>query len=104
LTLAGSVKRRLAVYSQKSEDKSYKNFEKGLLGSKAVKALTIDGDDKVYTTKADLKRAWKSKHVADISEGENIADSSYRIREHTDYVLEKINLIRRLLLAVLFLI
>lgn len=61
ITLAGAIQRRHAVFEKDGSRSTYKDIEKGLLGSSVVKALTIEGDDKVYTTKADLQRAWKKK-------------------------------------------
>jgi hypothetical protein len=93
LTLAGAIRRRLAVYSQRVDAKSYKNLEKQLLGSSAVKALTIDGDDKVYTTKADLKRAWERKQRDEAEPVEE--EDGIKCKDHSAETRDKIEFIKR---------
>ena len=86
------MRRRLAVYTQRIEAKSYKNLEKQLLGSSSIKALAVDGDDNIYTTKADLKRAWE-RAVKEESKLED--DDAIKCKEHTVDVKDKIDAIKR---------
>lgn len=92
LTLAGAMRRRIAVFTQQIEAKSYKNLEKQLLGSSSIKALAIDGDDKIYTTKAELKRAWER---AAKDESKHQHEDIIQRKEHMIDLQVKIDAIKR---------
>jgi hypothetical protein len=93
LTLAGTYRRKLAVFNKQKEDRSYKNFEKSLLGS-GLKALTIEGDDKVYTTKAQLNKAWEKKLKDDLEAGNKPAKDKNKPKDHPQHIQEMIDKIR----------
>jgi hypothetical protein len=86
------MRRRLAVYTQRVEAKSYKSLEKHLLGSSSIKALAIEGDGKIYTTKAELKRAWE-RAAKDGSKLQH--EDIIQRKEHTIDVQDKIDAIKR---------
>ena len=94
MTLAGAVARRSAVFDQEKNANSYKSFEKDLLGTSAVKALAIDGDDKIYTTKAELQRAWEKKEVEEEAARVALLNKD-KPKDHPAHIQEKIDKIRR---------
>lgn len=95
LTLAGALKRRVAVFSQQKDAKSYKNFEKNLVGTSALKVLTIEGDDNVYTTMAALQAALKKKKADELREQNQVVEDPHKPKDHSADVQALIVKIRR---------
>ena len=103
LTLAGTYRRKLAVFNKQKEDRSYKNFEKSLLGS-GLRALTIEGDDKVYTTKAQLNKAWEKKLKDDLEAGNKPVKDKNKPKDHPQHIQEMIDKIRLYIFFFFFLL
>ncbi len=82
LTLAGIVQRRSAIFDKDERKKIYKSLEKGLLGSSSVKALTLEGENKIYTTKAALQQSWEKKGSHEDAKEEASKPTMARIHSH----------------------
>jgi len=92
MTLAGAVGRRAAVFDTAKGKNNYKTIEKENLS--ASTALAVEGDDKIYTTKAELQRAWAQRE-ADAEAARLAVLNKDKPRDHSPQIQELIDRIRR---------